>query len=66
MSPRLRTALGALAIIVFLIAYIVGAVWLGDHVPAQPPWLRLAYYAVAGVAWGLPLKPLFTWMNGPR
>jgi len=33
-------------------------------IPILPWWAELIYYTVAGVIWGLPLKPLFGWMNG--
>ena len=33
-----------------------------DHIPDH--WAaRLVFYAIAGTAWGVPLFPLFKWMN---
>jgi len=35
--------------------------------PARPPvWVEPVLYAVLGVAWILPLKPLFIWMGKGR
>ena len=43
-------------------AYTVVVSTIGDYIPDH--WLaRLVYYAVAGIAWGLPLFPLIRWMN---
>ena len=62
MSPRLKKAIGGVGILAFLGAYIWAAATLGGMVPDL--WFaRLAFYAVAGVAWGVPLIPLIVWMN---
>lgn len=63
-SPSARKALGALAIILFLIGYIWVAVTIGEQLHAWP-WAALAFYAVAGIAWVFPLRPLFGWMHPP-
>jgi hypothetical protein len=65
MSARVRKAIGGIAMLVFLTAYVVAMATLGERVPNQ--WLlKLAFYGVAGTAWGLPLIPLITWMNRGR
>lgn len=61
MSASARRALGSIAIIAFLIAYIVVAVIIGEQLHAWP-WAALPFYAIAGVAWVIPLRPLFAWM----
>lgn len=44
--------------------YIVAAVVLADYVPDH--WAaQLAFFAVAGVAWALPLRGLLRWINRP-
>jgi hypothetical protein len=50
---------------VFLGAYVVGAVTLADHLP-KLGWVRLLYFAIVGVAWGLPLLPLISWAERGR
>jgi small-conductance mechanosensitive channel len=62
MNPRLKTLIGSIAILVFLFFYVVAVLAIGDHVPEH--WAaQLAFFGVAGVAWGLPLIPLLKWMN---
>lgn len=58
----MRIALGSLALLVYLIAYVVVAVTLGGLLPQAWPVL-LVYYAVAGIAWVFPLRPLLNWMS---
>jgi hypothetical protein len=49
-----------------MLLYAAAAATLGAWLlPALPFWAELAYYAVAGVIWIAPLKPLFAWMNRP-
>ena len=62
MSPRVRKFIGMIGILAFMVAYIVLVATLGDYIPDH--WAaRLAYYALAGTLWGVPLFPLITWMN---
>ena len=62
MTPRIRKLIGSLGMLVFLFAYVGGAAALGARLP-DVFVLKLAYFAVAGVLWGLPLLPLIRWMN---
>ena len=62
MSPRLRKFIGMIVILAFCAIYVVFAVTLGSFLPGSKP-VQLAYYAVAGTAWSLPLFPLIKWMN---
>jgi hypothetical protein len=62
MTPRLRKAIGGVLMLVFLLAYVIVAVNIGDHLPSNKA-VKLAYYLVVGTAWGAPLIPLITWMN---
>ena len=65
MTPRIKKLLGGAAIIVFVVLYCAAAATLVDRVPTL--WCaRLAYFLVVGVAWGLPVIPLMTWMNRER
>jgi len=63
MPPGARKALGSLAICVWLIGYIAVAVMIGERLHTLPAIAPLLFYAVAGVAWVIPLRPLFKWMN---
>jgi hypothetical protein len=62
MKARARKAIGGLGMLAFLAVYVWIASSIGTRLPNQ--WaIRLAYYAAAGIAWGLPLIPLISWMN---
>lgn len=65
MPARLRKLIGLFAVLGFLALYVGLAVVIADRLPEH--WLvKLVYFAVVGVAWGVPLIPLFRWMNrGP-
>lgn len=64
MNPRTKKAIGCLALLAYLALYAVLAASLGVALaPLLPTWAELAFYAVAGVGWVIPLKPLFGWMN---
>jgi hypothetical protein len=61
MKPATRRAIGALAILVYLPLYVMIAATLGGMIGGD--MARLAFYAVAGFAWVIPLYPLFKWMR---
>ena len=64
MDTRARKAFGCLGLLGYLAVYAVLAASLGVWLaPLLPTWAELIYYAIAGVAWIFPLKPLFAWMN---
>jgi hypothetical protein len=62
MTAHQRKAVGGVATLVFLAAYIWAATGIGAVVP-KAWWAQLAFYAVAGIGWGLPIIPLMYWMN---
>jgi hypothetical protein len=65
LGARTRRAIAAVAILAWLALYIVGAVTLADRLP-NIVWMRLAYFAAAGLAWVIPLKPILAWAeHGP-
>jgi hypothetical protein len=65
MSARLRKLIGLIVILVFLTAYVVAVVSIGDNLPDN--WAaKLAFYGPAGLLWGIPLFPLIRWMNAGR
>jgi len=65
MSARVRKFIGLVAILAFLTFYVVAVISLGAFIPEH--WgAQLAFYGVAGLAWGFPLFPLITWMNSGR
>ena len=65
MSSRARKVLGSLGLLVFLGFYV----WAATAVFARLPdhWgVQIAFVAVVGTAWGLPLLPLLSWMEKGR
>ncbi|MGE0530677.1 MAG: DUF2842 domain-containing protein [Hyphomonadaceae bacterium] len=67
MKIRTRKALGCFILLAYIAIYTVLAASLGVAlVPLIPTWSQLIFYAVAGIVWIFPLKPLFAWINrGP-
>jgi hypothetical protein len=64
MDVRQRKAIGCFVLLAYLAVYTVLAASLGVAlIPIIPTWAQLIYYAIAGVVWIFPLKPLFAWMN---
>jgi hypothetical protein len=65
MTARTRKLIGSMAIIAFLGLYVAAVAILAESLP--PHWgAQLAFFVVAGVAWGAPLIPLIAWMNRGR
>lgn len=62
MNPRIRKLVGMLVMLAFLFVYVVLAIAIAAHLPKHPA-VSMLYYAVVGIAWGVPLFPLMTWMN---
>ncbi|MEM9234193.1 MAG: DUF2842 domain-containing protein [Pseudomonadota bacterium] len=64
MHPRQKKLIIVLAAPVFLLAYLIFALALSDHVPQH--WLaQLVFYIFIGTVWAFPLKPVFIWANRP-
>ena len=59
----MRKPLGALIIVVWIVAYVAVAAVIGDRI-AQEHWFwKVLYFPIAGLAWVLPLRPLLRWMH---
>jgi hypothetical protein len=65
MTARMRKLIGGLGIILFLILYVGAVVQIANLLPANAA-VKLCYFAIAGVGWGVPIIPLITWMNRGR
>ena len=59
---RVRKLIGGLAIMAFLGVYVAVATTLFEFLPDNRA-IQLIYFAVVGMAWGLPLMPLMSWMG---
>jgi len=65
MNARARKLIGLFGILAFLLLYIGLVARLAVYVPDHGP-LQFAFYALAGVCWGVPILPLISWMNRGR
>ena len=65
-EPTWRKPVGMLGLLVCLAVYALAVTAFADELAALPNWFATILYLVAGVAWVLPLRPLFLWMNTGR
>lgn len=65
MSARTRKFIGSMAIVGFLGLYVAAVAVLAERLPPNA-MVQLAFFVIAGVAWGGPLIPLIAWMNRGR
>jgi hypothetical protein len=59
----MRKPLGALIIVVWIVAYVAVAAVIGDRIASEHWFWKVLYFPIAGLAWVLPLKPLLRWMH---
>lgn len=65
MSARVRKFIGGIGIVLFLGFYAWALTTIGGHLPDH--WAaQLAFYGIGGLAWGVPILPLISWMNRGR
>jgi hypothetical protein len=62
MKPRIKKIIGGLGILFFLAGYIALATTIGGLLP-DLILVKVIYYTVVGIGWGIPLIPLLTWMG---
>lgn len=65
MGPRTRRLIAAIGALAFLVVYIWAVIAIGERLP-DSMWIDLAFYGVAGIAWGVPLIPLLSWAEGGK
>ncbi len=63
MKPRVRRLIAGMALLLFLALYALIAASVGALLVRAPVWVQLSYFAIAGLAWVLPLRPLFVWLS---
>jgi predicted membrane channel-forming protein YqfA (hemolysin III family) len=67
MPRRLRTLLGTVLILAFVILYALVAMALAEsRIQGAPKLVQTIAYLVLGLAWVLPILPLIKWMDGPK
>ncbi|HEY7808132.1 MAG TPA: DUF2842 domain-containing protein [Croceibacterium sp.] len=65
-EPTLRIPLGILALLATLAVYAGVIVWASRWIGRLPVWAQTLVYLVLGVAWLLPLRRFFIWMETGR
>jgi hypothetical protein len=65
-EPSWRKPVGVLALLAYLAVYAVLVASAGGWLSSLPTALMAMAYLLLGLAWVLPLKPLFLWMNTGR
>ena len=65
-EPSWRKPVGILALLVYLALYAGLVARAAGWLSTLPTALMALAYLACGLAWVLPLKPLFLWMNTGR
>lgn len=60
-----RRAIGITLTVVVLFVYSFFAASVGGLFADKPWYAQIAYFAVAGLAWVIPLYPVYVWMRRP-
>ncbi len=63
MKLRNRRMIGLLITISFLIFYAALIAGIGNAFLGRSIWVRITFFAIAGIVWIIPLKPLYNWMR---
>lgn len=63
MKPRIRRLAAGLGVLLFVCVYAIAAASVGALLVRAPLWVQLLYFALAGLAWVLPLRPVFAWLG---
>ena len=64
MPRRIRTLIGTVAILVFVLVYAVVAMALAEsRILETPKLVQTVAYFLLGIAWVIPLLPLIKWME---
>lgn len=64
MSTRSKKFIGAIVLLFFVTIYALGVMALAQPLlQGAGPMTSLAFYAVAGLLWILPVMPLIAWME---
>lgn len=63
MTPSWRKPVGMGLILLLILGWSVGVASLSGPIGHLPELVQLAVYAVLGIVWIAPLKPLLRWME---
>lgn len=57
----MRRSIASLILLLYIVIYVMIAATIGGMLAKSPVWIQIPYFAIAGVLWAFPLKPLMTW-----
>lgn len=63
MNPSWRKPFGIFSILTLIAVWAVIIASGSQYIGMLPGWAQMIVYAVAGIVWILPLKPLLAWME---
>ncbi|HEY2071877.1 MAG TPA: DUF2842 domain-containing protein [Rhizomicrobium sp.] len=64
MSPRVKKLIGTIVMLIWIVIYAGIAMGIGVRVLPHAAWyVSLAYYALAGTLWIIPVGLALPWMN---
>ena len=64
MSPRIKKFIGAIVLLIFVTVYALSVMALAQPLLKDAGAVTsLIFYAVAGLAWIVPVMPLIAWME---
>lgn len=64
LSPRVKKLIGAVVLLIFVAVYALGVMALAQPLlKGAGAVASLLFYAVAGLAWIVPVMPLIAWME---
>lgn len=66
MTPSWRKPMGMFIILAWIVIWVVAIASFSAVIGAWHPALQLMIYAVTGIVWIAPLKPLLRWMETGR
>ena len=63
LKPKWRNGVGMALILLVILAWSAVVLLLSPLVARLPFLLEMLFYAVAGIGWIFPMRPLLTWME---
>lgn len=62
-KPKWRNGVGIILILLFILFWALGVLLLSPLVRQLPFLLEMLFYAVAGICWIFPVRPMLIWME---
>jgi len=62
MTPRTKKLVGLIILLPAMFVYFIAIIIIADFIPANK-LVQILLFAITGIIWVFPLKPLFMWIN---